>query len=117
MAVKFYASYGIVLHLLDPDGGLERLVSPMGASIRSSIKRIKETANVQDQEGADETADWITDDECDLIEAQLGLAFVAAQTHLTRVVSLSKRLHEWHERQTGSKLLLGIEGKKTKFSA
>jgi hypothetical protein len=107
-SVKFYASYGIVLRLLDPDGDLERLVSPMGASIRSSIARIDEAARGNDKM----TAEWITDDECDSIEEQLGLAFVAAQTHLTRVVSLAKRLHAWHERQMRSKVLLGIGGKR-----
>jgi hypothetical protein len=107
-AVKFRASYGIVLHLLDPDGGLERLVLPMGASIRCSIARIDEAARDDDKM----TAEWITDDECDSIEEQLGLAFVAAQTYLTRVVSLCKRIHDWHEHETGSTFLLGIGGKK-----
>lgn len=58
------------------------------------------------------TAEWITDDECESIEEQLGPAFVAAQTHLTRVVSLCKRIHDWQERQTKSKVLLGIAGKR-----
>jgi len=57
-AVKFRKSYGIVLHLLDPDGGLERLVSPMGASICSSIKRIEGAARSADEM----SAGWITDD-------------------------------------------------------
>ncbi|MGH7780345.1 MAG: hypothetical protein ACREQR_11015 [Candidatus Binataceae bacterium] len=61
------------------------------------------------------TAAWITDDECDSIEDQLGLAFVAAQTHITRVVSICKRFHDWHERATGSKLMLGIEGKRNEI--
>jgi hypothetical protein len=107
-AVKFKASYGIVLRLLGPDGDLDRLVSPMSASIRSSIARIDKAA----QGDNEMVAEWITDDECDSIEEQLGLAFVAAQTHTTRVVSLCKRIHDWHEGQTGSKTLLGIDGKK-----
>jgi len=37
---------------------------------------------------------------------------VVAQTHVTRVVSLCKRIHDWHEHQTGSKLLFGIDGKR-----
>jgi len=83
-AMKFRRSYGIVLHMIDADDDLDRVVLPLGASIRASIARIYEAVRSDDEM----RAEWITDDECDSIEEQLGLAFVAAQTHITRVVYL-----------------------------
>lgn len=112
-AMKFSRSYGIVLHMIDADDDLDRIVLPMGASIRASIARIDEAGRSDDEM----TAEWITGDECDSIEEQLGLAFVAAQTHITRVVSLCRRVHDLHESQVGSKSLLGIEGKKDQILA
>jgi hypothetical protein len=53
-AVKFKASYGIVLRLLGPDGDLDRLVSPMSASIRSSIARIDKAARGDNEMVANE---------------------------------------------------------------
>jgi len=60
------------LRLLDPDGDLEHLVSPMGASIRSSIAKDRPGSTRKRQM----STEWITDDVCDSIEEQFGLAFV-----------------------------------------
>jgi hypothetical protein len=107
--IDFYASYGIVLRLLDLGGDrdLDDLLIPIGNSVRSSIKIVEEADKRGEQED-----DWIIDDECERVEMSLGLTFVAAQTYMTRVISYAKRLHDWHERQTKSRLLLGITGQK-----
>jgi hypothetical protein len=100
-------SYHLFLHLVDPRDPFS-LVSPIGTAIRWSYSRVEKAAQVEDKM----TADSIIDDECDLIEGRLGLSFVAAQTGLTGIVSGCMRIHDFHEKQTGSRQLLGIDGKK-----
>ncbi len=115
MSTKFYASYRIalwVLHLDIEGGDLEQMLLPIGHAIRSSIEAIERSDKMEKQE-----RDWLIDEECDSIENFLGLGFVVAQTQITRVISHCKRLHEWHERQTKSKVLLGIEGAKHEIRA
>lgn len=110
MDCKFYASYGSVLRILDLDikSDLEDMLAPIGEAIRKSIETIDEADNMMEKQ----ERNWIIDDECDSIENWVGLAFVATQTYLTRVTSRCRRLHDWHEHQTKSRLLLGIEGKR-----
>jgi hypothetical protein len=115
MSTKFYTPYGTWLAVLDLDisTDLEEMLRPIGDPIHSSIETIYEAEKVEEKL----ERDWLIDEECDSIESWLGLAFVAAQTYITRVVSHCKRLHEWHERQTKSKVLLGIKGFKHEILA
>jgi hypothetical protein len=109
MSIKFYASYGARLALLDLDinSDLDEMLRPIGDAIRSSIETIEEADKLEKLERI-----WTTDEECESIESWLGLAFVAAQTYLTRVISHCRRLHDWHEHQTKSRVLLGTNGAK-----
>ncbi len=115
MNVEFRASYGILLRFLNPDGSLDRLLSPIGTSISNSIYTIDQTIDQNDpDDDEDRTIErsMIIDEECDSIEDQLGLAFVASQTHITRVASMCRRIHDCCEHKTGSKRLLNIDGNK-----
>ena len=47
--MKFRRSYGIVLHMIDADDDLDRIVLPLGASIRASIARIDEAGRSDDE--------------------------------------------------------------------
>ena len=120
MNVEFRASYGILLRFLNPDGSLDRLLSPIGTSISNSIYTIDQTIDQNDpDDDEDRTIErsMIIDEECDSIEDQLGLAFVASQTHITRVASMCRRIHDCCEHKTGSKRLLNIDGNKWEIRA
>jgi len=114
MNTQFYASYGISLAVLDLDinWDLDEMLRPIGDAIRSSIETIEEADKLEKLERI-----WTTDEECESIESWIGLAFVAAQSYLTRVISHCKRLHDWHERQTKTRVLLGIKGFKHEILA
>jgi hypothetical protein len=88
------------LHLRGLDLGVESdnpLLYTLDSAIRDSVRRIEEAEEPDDRP----EYIWLIDDECDQIEDHLGLSFVTCQVSITNVVSHCKRLHEFHERQTG----------------
>jgi len=79
---RFHALLRLV-HLTGETAATERLHSPIQREIAASSRRIDKAKAT----GNDEYLDAVVDDECDRIEELLGIAFVAAQTFISRLRS------------------------------
>jgi hypothetical protein len=73
---------------------LDRVFDSIDQSITASDRAITKATNSGDEEYASSA----TDEECDVIEALLGIAFVAAQTEITATIARVKHLHERFQR-------------------
>jgi hypothetical protein len=82
---------------------IDRLHRAIEKEITSASKRIESAARTGDSD----YADGVTDDECELVEQLLGLAFVAGQTFMTSVRTRIVRLSVACESQFGRPLTLG----------
>jgi hypothetical protein len=91
-----------------PSTTLERVFESIDQSIAASSRAIEEAVD----NGDDDYATSVADDECDLIEALLGIAFVAAQTEITATTARVKSLHERFQRDFPHSNLTTTTGRK-----
>jgi len=71
-------------------GLVREALAALGEGVRRCSKRIEDA----DATGADEYADAVTDEECDVLETLLGSAFTVCQTHIAQVVADVHKLHK-----------------------
>ena len=90
---------------------LERVLEPLGTAVRECSDAI---ASAQ-QSGIEDYIDAVVDDECAVVEALLGSAFVTTQAVINGVVAHIVRLHE--RVKADGYLLKTTDGKKASIQA
>ena len=91
--INFYKVHLTLFRLCLRDKALWRILSSLGQEVISCDKAIREMASQSEDQ---ESVDFFTDSECEVIEDLLGMAFVVCQTYITRVVHIILSLHKYH---------------------
>lgn len=100
------STYELLLLSLDDgmDGTLFTLLDPMGQAIAESIAGSTERIAVMSKRYGEDAAEMMASEAAVVVEDFLGVAFVAAQTYITAVVSRLIKLHQYSLRWNNAKL-------------